>query len=220
MVTDDHLPPRNIFPKPQPNDVNLITVPACSKCNGGSSRDDEEFKLYISLKSGMEKSHCRKLHDSTKKTIQHNSRLKNQLLENSTNLYLPNPETKLHEEVVVTQFEPKPILRVAERIIRGLYFKHFGQPLVSQAKCHIWLNDMITPDNKADLLGFIEDMKISGTLVSVGTNDEFAYLYSGTECEFSTAWMLTFNKETYIFGLTEKQPQPERSPYRFAQADA
>jgi len=168
----------------------------------------------------MDKPHCLKLHNSAKKTIQYNARLKSQLLENSTKLYLPNPETKLHEQVVVTEFDPMPIIRVSERIIRGLYFKHFGQPLVSHAKCHVWLSDMITPENKSYLLGLIEDMKISGTLVSVGANDEFAYLYSGTECKFSTAWMLTFNKETYIFGLTEKQPQPEHPPYRFAQGDA
>jgi len=94
MVTDDHLPPRNIFPKPQPNNVDLITVPACSKCNEGSSRDDEEFKLYISLKSGMEKPHCLKLHKSTKRTIQHNSNLKKRLIKDSTNFFFPIHKTE------------------------------------------------------------------------------------------------------------------------------
>lgn len=38
-VTRDHVPPKGLFSKPRPN--NLITVPACEKCNGGSNLDDE-----------------------------------------------------------------------------------------------------------------------------------------------------------------------------------
>jgi hypothetical protein len=204
MVTDDHVPPRNIFPKPRPNNVNLITVPTCSKCNGGSSRDDEEFKLYISLKSGMEAPHCRKLHESTRRTIQHNSSLKKRLINGSTKFFLPNPKTGEHEPVVLQKFDPKPILRVSEKIIRGLYFKHFDRPLLENAKCNIWLSDMLNDESRKVVLGLIEDMKISGKIVSIGTNKEFAYLYSGTECEYSTAWLLMFNEQTYIFGLTVK----------------
>jgi len=44
-VTNDHIPPKNMFgTKPS----NLITVPACSDCNGGSSTDDEYFRLIAS----------------------------------------------------------------------------------------------------------------------------------------------------------------------------
>lgn len=41
-TTDDHLPPKCIFPKPRPS--NLITVRACEDCNGGSKLDDEYFR--------------------------------------------------------------------------------------------------------------------------------------------------------------------------------
>jgi len=44
-VTRDHIPPKSMFAvKPS----NLITVPACPKCNGGSSADDEYFRLIAS----------------------------------------------------------------------------------------------------------------------------------------------------------------------------
>ena len=46
-TTMDHVPPDGIFPDPKP--TNLITVPACSKCNKGSSKDDEYFRTIIAI---------------------------------------------------------------------------------------------------------------------------------------------------------------------------
>src|SRR5947209_12050685 len=44
-VTNDHIPPKSMFgTKPS----NLITVPSCPDCNGGSSADDEYFRLIAS----------------------------------------------------------------------------------------------------------------------------------------------------------------------------
>lgn len=47
-ITDDHIPPKNLFPKPLPQ--NLITVPSCMICNEGTSKDDEYFRLILSLR--------------------------------------------------------------------------------------------------------------------------------------------------------------------------
>src|SRR5260370_30531545 len=44
-VTDDHVPPENLFPKKLRS--QLIKGPACDTCNGGASKDDEYFRLAI-----------------------------------------------------------------------------------------------------------------------------------------------------------------------------
>jgi hypothetical protein len=41
-TSKDHIPPESIFHKPRPS--NLIKVPACQVCNGGSKLDDEYFR--------------------------------------------------------------------------------------------------------------------------------------------------------------------------------
>jgi hypothetical protein len=46
-LTNDHLPPKNLFPKPRP--INLITVPCCASCNGGFSKLDEQFRVFVSM---------------------------------------------------------------------------------------------------------------------------------------------------------------------------
>ena len=50
-ITDDHIPPSSIFAKPKPN--NLITVPSCHYCNQGSSKDDEYFRLTLTIRKDV-----------------------------------------------------------------------------------------------------------------------------------------------------------------------
>ncbi len=46
-LTDDHVPPRCLFPEPYPPD--LITVAACRNCNDGFSKHDEYFRLFLTV---------------------------------------------------------------------------------------------------------------------------------------------------------------------------
>ena len=47
-LTDDHVPPKNLFPKPRPS--NLISVPACTSCHSNTSKDDEYFRIKLCLR--------------------------------------------------------------------------------------------------------------------------------------------------------------------------
>ena len=43
-TTHDHVPPKNLFPRPRPQ---LITVPSCAEHNKGAAKDDEYFRLSV-----------------------------------------------------------------------------------------------------------------------------------------------------------------------------
>ena len=47
QLTADHVPPKNIFPEPRTSD--LITVPACERCNKSYELDDEYFRAAITV---------------------------------------------------------------------------------------------------------------------------------------------------------------------------
>lgn len=47
QLTDDHVPPKSIFPSPRPG--NLITVRACADCHTRTSKDDEYFKNSLCM---------------------------------------------------------------------------------------------------------------------------------------------------------------------------
>jgi hypothetical protein len=50
-MTGDHVPPKALFPQPRPS--NLITVPACGQCNNSYSKDDEWFRLTLSIREDV-----------------------------------------------------------------------------------------------------------------------------------------------------------------------
>ena len=50
-ITEDHVPPRNLFAKPRPS--NLIKVPSCYEChseNKQASKDDEYLRLTLTMR--------------------------------------------------------------------------------------------------------------------------------------------------------------------------
>jgi hypothetical protein len=47
-ITVDDIPPKNLFAKPRPH--NLVKVPSCVRCNGGASKDDEYFRLWMTMR--------------------------------------------------------------------------------------------------------------------------------------------------------------------------
>jgi hypothetical protein len=50
-ITEDHVPPRNLFAKPRPG--NLVKVPSCYQChseNKQAALDDEYFRLTLTLR--------------------------------------------------------------------------------------------------------------------------------------------------------------------------
>jgi hypothetical protein len=44
-LTDDHIPPKNIFKKPRPS--NLITARSCRECNHSYRQDEEYFRIAV-----------------------------------------------------------------------------------------------------------------------------------------------------------------------------
>jgi hypothetical protein len=50
-TTDDHVPPKGLFAKPYPT---LITVPSCDGHNSGNSKDDEYFRLALTVRQDIE----------------------------------------------------------------------------------------------------------------------------------------------------------------------
>lgn len=51
--SSDHTPPRCLLPRTLPNDVQAMTVPACSDCNSGYSADEMRVAAVVSTVSFM-----------------------------------------------------------------------------------------------------------------------------------------------------------------------
>ena len=124
-TTRDHIPPKGIFPRPLPPNAKLITVPACTTCNGSASEDDEIFRNYISQTVSA---------DSDFRTTEEQNKLKGQAkrgIERSPkkDIQNKNPALIVNENKIIERTEAKAEFKVTERVIkkivRGLYFYHF-----------------------------------------------------------------------------------------------
>ena len=142
QLTDDHIPPKNLFPKPRPN--NLITVSACKKCHSNTSKDDEYFRIKLCLRddAGNHPS-ARKNWDPLFRSLNRKqaggwrksflSDLKNVQTITTAGLYTGN---RLGYDVDLSR-----IRKVVERIVRGLYFAEVCEPLGLDVGLKILLNE-------------------------------------------------------------------------------
>lgn len=131
-LTDDHIPPKTLFPKPRPS--NLITVRSCRNCNESASKDDEYFRLMISMRHNTgDHPAVKKILPSIYRSLQKPAKRGfQQALFNSMGemdvvsdggIYLG---TTQGYDVNLSRLD-----RVATRITTGLFFHQFGTRLPS-----------------------------------------------------------------------------------------
>ncbi|MEE9214118.1 MAG: hypothetical protein V3U54_04870 [Thermodesulfobacteriota bacterium] len=185
-VTNDHIPPRNIFPKPQDDDVKLITVPACTVCNSESSKlDDESFKVYIGLVAKEGNNAENKLYGSMMQTIQKNSKIKKDLIKNA--FRLPS------QQKIFTSVDESAIKRVLKKIVLGLYYEHFNGIIFDKVEVDTYFSEDISEDKLDEVVNHVEEIRDNGSSNSVGKLKEFYYIYAqANDNKLATCWILIF----------------------------
>src|SRR5271156_294311 len=144
-TTRDHVRPKKLFTPPLP--ANLITVPACGECNNRASSDDELFRNELSIMAGSfgESPNAAERLRPTMRGIRRNRatlvRMVTgaQLVErySSGGLYLGHG--------FAVPVAPGVQQRVITRIVRGLYWHHFGAALGTDAPVTLVFIDRTKP---------------------------------------------------------------------------
>lgn len=130
-ITSEHVFPSNLFTKPKPK--NLITVPACVKCNGSFALDDEYFRLFAILRAVGWTEQASKIWEE---------KIVNSTFKRSPGLLIPIlknlKEVDAYSEGGIylgtqlqTRVDPERVRRVFEKIGRGLFRHHIGRRLGS-----------------------------------------------------------------------------------------
>lgn len=190
-VTRDHVPPKNLFPKPRPND--LVTVPACSECNNGSSVEDEDFRTYLSFQIGLQSHLTEKLwFDGAKKSLERRKSLQQQIIA-SLRPIMVETKTGITSE---TAFEvPERVyVRVFERVVRGLYFHHFKKILGKEVP--ISISPLVGIDDNS--LKLLEEIPVA----AIG-DPAFVYKYAvASDDENSSLWVMQLYEAHWIEAVT------------------
>lgn len=194
-LTNDHIPPKALFAKPRPS--NLITVPSCRSCNGDASKDDEYFRLMISMRHDTgDHPAVQKNLPSIYRSLQMPSKkgFKRALIGSMCEIEIATPSgfylgTAEGYDVNLSRLD-----RVAARITTGLFFHEFGRRLAPEfTTCAYSVDGFSKADQKTKTLVHETLAKITSGKPRVFGDGAFIYwLNKVKECDTTSLWVLQF----------------------------
>jgi len=126
--TSDHVPPRSFFPKPRPND--LITVPACLKCNQGAGKDEEYFLATLMFsEAGITETGKKLWNGRLRRMYEKNIGLRRKIVDSMRHREFSTPAGIYLGRGMTVSYDPLRLERIAMKIVRGLYFHERSAPL-------------------------------------------------------------------------------------------
>lgn len=201
-TTSDHVPPKAIFPKPRPSD--LVTVPSCFNCNNKGSKYDEEFRVFLSLQLGMETHTTQRLwKNESLRTIYHNRRLQQRLVEKSWDVNLRTPAGIYLGKRRAVAMPVRPHNFVLDKTVRGLYFHHYREILGSRVSCKV--TPLVRLPNE---FSSIVDLM---TFSSIGINALWYRHGRAVESPLDSLWFLIFYQRYLVMVETRSKSRSERS---------
>lgn len=205
-LTDDHVPPRNLFPKPRPS--YLITVPACTNCHSNTSKDDEYFRINLCLHEEAgdhpsAKANWGSIFRSLKRAQAKG--LKKQFIKDIHNVQLRTASGLYLGNKVAYDVDLGRIRNVVERTIRGLYFAECSLPLGFDNEIEVYTNEDLELQNsdildqlKRDIVNPLAAM----TPKSIGDN---VFLYRHQiiqEIPILSVWIVSFYEKVPFLCMT------------------
>jgi len=200
--TADHVPPKCLFTEPRP--PNLYTVPSCSICNEGFSRDDEYFRTAMAFRWDVSDHPAAStiIAKALRSTAQSRGfrRLFTRTLEEApivthSGLYV--------EDGARFEADMPRINRVLERVVRGLYFKKIGTPLPLSHRVFTMADEMLEQTNnrlRTDILRAWaphtqQEPEVFG-------NEAFLFFWRADTATNQSCWLLVFFSRVIFYGIT------------------
>jgi hypothetical protein len=187
-TTRDHVPPKNLFLRPRPS--NLITVDSCNDCNNGNSANDEKFRTFISLSVGVASSNSLELwKKGAFPSLLHNRRELRRVAGTMEEVPVYSRGGLYLGRATAALFEQEPHDRTIQRIIRGLYFHEFTEPLPQNCPIEVFIVDSRKPGWQDCLRQTIRLMQVR----NIGGAEVFEYAFArAPERPQSSLWLFRF----------------------------
>jgi len=201
--TDDHVPPKSLFPKPRPS--NLITVPACDQCNKSFKNDDEYF-LNIALEwAASESSDGRQIADNRLRSMKRKEsrRFWQSLVAKTEPVEVRTPSGLYLANSLEVRLDGGRIARTITRIVKGLYFEITKKPIPIGANVvSMQFSEFRrTCNDLPDMEQVIQAIpKFPGRFIGKDTF-EFRYLIFN-EASFFSVWFIQFYRRHGFIATT------------------
>jgi hypothetical protein len=213
----DHVPPRNLFAKPRPE---LITVPACSACHRPTSKDDEYFRLVFSLRNqvaahpdvrgGVQDAALRSLARPRARG------LARRFLETVRDVSVYTPSGIYLGNAGTYTVESERLIKVVERIVRGLFFHHQRTALGQHYEVKVFEDSLVMWELlDADVIEQLQSVNNHLSEIEtlkLGTAFQYARIHM-PEDDRTSAWRLTFYDKVVFLAFTAASRGRQRRDY-------
>ena len=125
-ISREHVPPKSLFLE---RTNNLITIPSCDKCNNGTSRHDEDFKIGMGIYLG---SNMPDIWKETRHSLDKDEprrKKRNSILEKTSPVLTCSSTGRWGHKITIDR---TPIDAVVKKIVRGLHWYISGIVLPSK----------------------------------------------------------------------------------------
>jgi hypothetical protein len=201
-LTRDHVPSRGLFGDNLPS--NLITVPACKKCNNNTSKDDEYFRLLALEFHASDLPSAQQVNDSVLRSFKRPQakRFRESVYSTLKPIELLSPAGLYVGKSFTMKMEMARLSRTVEKIIRGLFFHTKGYPVPEDYR--VW-SQCLFNINEAGARVYLEQIvpAIKDTPVEAIGDRVFRYRY-GWQLDTPNIvfFQLGFYERIDFFGFT------------------
>jgi hypothetical protein len=193
-TTDDHIPPKNLFPKPRPS--NLITVPACDQCNIGTSSDDEYLRLTIVVRDDThEHTSAKQAWKTAYRGLSRKTqpRLAYKLIENIKRVDSYSEAGIYLGKRTILNIDYTRVEAILNKIVRGLFYHVVGNPLPNSYMVKVFALEGLTDEVRTDAkLAMPIQIVMEQSPTIIGDN-VFSYRHKFFEDDdFAAIWLIEF----------------------------
>ncbi len=185
-TTSDHIPPKQIFPKPRPD--NLETVPACFKCNNLAGKDEDYFfATFMFSDAGISDAGKRLWKEKLHRMYEKNAGLRRKIAQNLSEKDIYTSHGLSLGKKMVIEFDESRLNNVVSKIVKGLYYVEYKEIIPSSQRFDcLFLQTQANYDSAKDYIHMLKGGSKKWTGV-------FEYKHNRTEeGKPGSMWLLNF----------------------------
>lgn len=193
-ITRDHVPPKNLFPKPKP--LNMLTVPCCKDCQARFKKDEDVFMAWITFgPAGESPAGIQLWEQKLKRTYNKDSGVKKIIRKSFKQVSLETPGGIYMGKGLAVAINPERKNNVLKKIVRGLFWAEYKERLPEDILIEIYgihgkgesINKLISVTNEA---------KNSWEGI-------FEYRHARAQGCFESYWIMSFFRRNYFVVMVD-----------------
>lgn len=206
-LTTDHVPPKSLFAPENRHD--LVRVLACANCNSDASKDEEYFRLAVTLRHDVgDDPNARWANTVALRSLR---RADHKGLRAATLGSLGH--TELWRSGIYLGMLPayyvdlRRLDTVVEKIVAGLYWHEYGHMIPATHQLHVWGASRYEALDIWALLGFhkLSMIALSGLRRSLGAGSFDYAVWRSSDEPASTVWLLRLYARVHFVAVTVRR---------------